>query len=315
MGGQPQAIAVIVETDPPCSDEQGDLPFSRRGLDPRQLLRGEDPVAAGLQRDDFAGLQLAVAGRIDLDHGLALTAGQGDLGADELAGGAHEALLPREDGLGDRRVGKIVGDAVLVDGDQADRAGGGRIAQPFDDPRAGQAQPPLGSDLFGLHQFAVLRALRGVMADAPFLVLALVDGDDPAALGLLAEDAGDAVGRGRDAADQTGLILVILALHFDQAAQEAVEKGVHAVGASSLAAGHLTLVPELKAELAKLGREDIMIVVGGVIPPSDVQPLLDMGAAAVYPPGSVIAETAADLIEKLNQRLGYAQPTPVETKK
>ncbi|MFS0739554.1 methylmalonyl-CoA mutase [Brevundimonas sp. 3P9-tot-E] len=100
-----------------------------------------------------------------------------------------------------------------------------------------------------------------------------------------------------------------------EAARDAVEKNVHAVGASSLAAGHLTLVPELKAELAKLGREDIMIVVGGVIPPSDVQPLLDMGAAAVYPPGSVIAETAADLIEKLNQRLGYAQPTPVETKK
>ncbi|MFC5374116.1 methylmalonyl-CoA mutase [Brevundimonas faecalis] len=99
-----------------------------------------------------------------------------------------------------------------------------------------------------------------------------------------------------------------------EAAKDAVEKNVHAVGASSLAAGHLTLVPELKAELAKLGREDIMIVVGGVIPPSDVQPLLDMGAAAVYPPGSVIAETAADLIEKLNQRLGYAQPTPAEKK-
>lgn len=100
-----------------------------------------------------------------------------------------------------------------------------------------------------------------------------------------------------------------------EAAKDAVEKNAHAVGASSLAAGHLTLVPELRAELAKLGREDIMIVVGGVIPPADVQPLLDMGAAAVYPPGSVIAETAVDLIEKLNQRLGYAQPTPVETKK
>jgi methylmalonyl-CoA mutase len=57
-----------------------------------------------------------------------------------------------------------------------------------------------------------------------------------------------------------------------------------------------------------------MIVVGGVIPPSDVQPLLDMGAAAVYPPGSVIADTAADLIEKLNLRLGYAQPAPAEKK-
>ncbi|MBU1325763.1 MAG: methylmalonyl-CoA mutase [Alphaproteobacteria bacterium] len=95
-----------------------------------------------------------------------------------------------------------------------------------------------------------------------------------------------------------------------EAAREAVEKGVHAVGASSLAAGHLTLAPELIAELKKLGREDIMVVVGGVIPPADVQPLLDAGVAAVYPPGSVIADTAIDLIEKLNQRLGYAQPTP-----
>jgi methylmalonyl-CoA mutase len=93
-----------------------------------------------------------------------------------------------------------------------------------------------------------------------------------------------------------------------EAAKEAVERGVHAVGASSLAAGHLTLAPELIAELKKLGREDILVVVGGVIPPADVQPLLDAGVAAVYPPGSVIADTAIDLIEKLNQRLGYAQP-------
>jgi len=95
-----------------------------------------------------------------------------------------------------------------------------------------------------------------------------------------------------------------------EAARDAVAKNVHAVGASSLAAGHLTLVPELKAELEKLGRSDIMIVVGGVIPPGDVQPLIDMGAAAVYPPGSTVADTAVDLIDKLNQRLGYAQPRP-----
>lgn len=93
----------------------------------------------------------------------------------------------------------------------------------------------------------------------------------------------------------------------EEAAREAVEKNVHAVGASSLAAGHLTLAPALMAELKKLGREDIMVVVGGVIPPADVQPLLDAGVAAVYPPGSVVADTAVDLIEKLNQRLGYAQ--------
>jgi methylmalonyl-CoA mutase len=92
-----------------------------------------------------------------------------------------------------------------------------------------------------------------------------------------------------------------------EAAREAVERGVHVVGASSLAAGHLTLAPQLIAELKKLGREDIMVVVGGVIPPADVQPLLDAGVAAVYPPGSVVAETAIDLIEKLNVRRGYAQ--------
>jgi len=96
-----------------------------------------------------------------------------------------------------------------------------------------------------------------------------------------------------------------------EAAREAIDKGVHAVGASSLAAGHLTLAPELLAELKKLGREDILVVVGGVIPPSDVQPLLDAGVAAVYPPGSVIAETAVDLIERLNRRKGYAQPDPM----
>jgi len=93
-----------------------------------------------------------------------------------------------------------------------------------------------------------------------------------------------------------------------EAAKQAVDNNVHVVGASSLAAGHLTLVPELKAELEKLGRPDIMIVVGGVIPPGDVPALLESGAAAVYPPGTVIADCAVDLLDKLNARLGYAQP-------
>ena len=72
-------------------------------------------------------------------------------------------------------------------------------------------------------------------------------------------------------------------------------------------AGHLTLVPELKGELEKQGRGDIMIVVGGVIPPDDFQTLLDNGAAAIFPPGTVIAEAAIDLLEKLNRQLGYTQ--------
>jgi methylmalonyl-CoA mutase len=79
---------------------------------------------------------------------------------------------------------------------------------------------------------------------------------------------------------------------------------VHIVGVSSLAAGHLKLVPELQAELAKAGREDIMIVVGGVIPPSDYAALYDAGAKAVFGPGTVISEAAADLIARLNAARG-----------
>ncbi|MBC8093581.1 MAG: methylmalonyl-CoA mutase, partial [Pseudonocardia sp.] len=84
-----------------------------------------------------------------------------------------------------------------------------------------------------------------------------------------------------------------------EVARQAVEADVHVVGVNSLAAGHLTLVPELRAELATLDRADIMVVVGGVIPPADVPTLLEMGAAAVFGPGTVIAEAAVDLLEKL----------------
>ncbi len=84
-----------------------------------------------------------------------------------------------------------------------------------------------------------------------------------------------------------------------EVARQAVEADVHVVGVSSLAAGHLTLVPELRAELATLDRADIMVIVGGVIPPADVPTLLEMGAAAVFPPGTVIAESAVELLAKL----------------
>ena len=95
-----------------------------------------------------------------------------------------------------------------------------------------------------------------------------------------------------------------------EVARQAVENDVHVIGASSLAAGHLTLVPELRAALEKEGRGDIMIVVGGVIPPGDYQELFDAGAKAVFGPGTNIPKAAADLIGKLNAALGYngAQP-------
>jgi methylmalonyl-CoA mutase len=93
-----------------------------------------------------------------------------------------------------------------------------------------------------------------------------------------------------------------------EAARQAVEADVHVIGASSLAAGHLTLVPELRKELAALGRDDIMIVVGGVIPPQDYDELLAAGAVAVFPPGTVIHEAAGDLLDRLAERLGYDLP-------
>ncbi len=93
----------------------------------------------------------------------------------------------------------------------------------------------------------------------------------------------------------------------DEAARQAVENDVHIVGVSSLAAGHLTLVPDLRAALEKEGRGDIMIVVGGVIPPGDYDALYKAGAKAVFGPGTNIPVAAADLIGKLNAALGYTK--------
>ena len=92
-----------------------------------------------------------------------------------------------------------------------------------------------------------------------------------------------------------------------EAAQAAVTRNVHVIGASSLAAGHLTLIPELRAELQKLGRADIMIVVGGVIPAGDFDALKKAGARLIFPPGTVVADAAAAILDQLNLDLGYAQ--------
>jgi methylmalonyl-CoA mutase len=92
-----------------------------------------------------------------------------------------------------------------------------------------------------------------------------------------------------------------------EAARQAVENDVHILGISSLAGAHLTLVPELKAELERNGRPDIMVVVGGVVPPQDYDALKAAGAEAIFPPGTVIAEAAEDLLKSLNRRLGHAK--------
>ncbi|OLP03096.1 methylmalonyl-CoA mutase [Mycolicibacterium porcinum] len=92
----------------------------------------------------------------------------------------------------------------------------------------------------------------------------------------------------------------------EEVARQAADNDVHVVGVSSLAAGHLTLVPALRDALAEVGRPDIMIVVGGVIPPGDFDELYEAGATAIFPPGTVIADAAIGLLQKLADRLGYS---------
>jgi methylmalonyl-CoA mutase len=94
-----------------------------------------------------------------------------------------------------------------------------------------------------------------------------------------------------------------------EAARQAVENDVHVVAASSLAAGHLTLVPELRGALDKEGRGDITVVVGGVVPPQDYEALYAAGAAAIFPPGTVIADAAVELLDKICARLGHNSRT------
>ncbi|GAA1538861.1 methylmalonyl-CoA mutase [Nocardioides humi] len=91
----------------------------------------------------------------------------------------------------------------------------------------------------------------------------------------------------------------------EEVAQQAIDADVHIVGVSSLAAGHLTLLPALRTALAEQGRDDVMVVIGGVIPPDDVPTLREMGAAAVFLPGTVIAESALDLLARLRESLDH----------
>ncbi|MFC8045731.1 methylmalonyl-CoA mutase [Nocardia sp. NPDC057353] len=91
----------------------------------------------------------------------------------------------------------------------------------------------------------------------------------------------------------------------EEVARQAADNDVHVVGVSSLAAGHLTLVPALRQALADVGRPDIMVIVGGVIPPGDFDELYEAGAAAIFPPGTVIADAAIDLLRKLAAALGH----------
>ncbi|WP_406275297.1 methylmalonyl-CoA mutase [Nocardia sp. NBC_00881] len=174
--------------------------------------------------------------------------------------------------------------------------------------------------VYGRHQ-AEIRTLSGVYRDEAGKVTNITEASE------LVEEFAEAEGRrprilvakmGQDGHDrgQKVIATAFADLGFDvdvgplfqtpeEVAQQAADNDVHVVGVSSLAAGHLTLVPALRHALADVGRPDIMVIVGGVIPPGDFDELYQAGAAAIFPPGTVIADAAIDLLKKLGAELGH----------
>jgi methylmalonyl-CoA mutase len=219
---------------------------------------------------------------------------------------------------------KAVTEALAALTRAADRGNGNLLALAVDAARAkatvGEISDAL-EKVYGRHR-AEIRAISGVykrevgkMSDAVERVLKIVsefeDNEGRRPRILVAKIGQDGHDRG-----QKVIASAFADLGFDvdigplfatpsEAARQAVENDVHIVGVSSLAAGHLTLVPELKAELEKQGRGDIMIVVGGVVPPQDYDALKASGAEAIFPPGTVIAEAAEQLVHTLARRLGH----------
>ncbi|BDU06549.1 methylmalonyl-CoA mutase [Nocardia cyriacigeorgica] len=174
--------------------------------------------------------------------------------------------------------------------------------------------------VYGRHQ-AEIRTLSGVYRDEAGKITNITTA------GALVEEFAEAEGRrprilvakmGQDGHDrgQKVIATAFADLGFDvdvgplfqtpeEVARQAADNDVHVVGVSSLAAGHLTLVPALRQALADVGRPDIMVIVGGVIPPGDFEELYAAGAAAIFPPGTVIADAAIDLLKKLAAELGH----------
>jgi methylmalonyl-CoA mutase len=212
--------------------------------------------------------------------------------------------------------------AASVDGTRASGLGQNLLKLSLDAARAGASVGEISMALekvFGRHT-ASIRTISGVyrseVGESPNVAsvrertdeFALAHGRRPRV--LIAKMGQDGHDRG-----QKVIATAFADLGFDvdvgplfqtpqEVARQAVEADVHVVGVSTLAAGHLTLVPELKAALTEYGRSDILIVVGGVIPPQDFDALREAGAAAIFPPGTVIADAAADLLDQLDAAAG-----------
>ena len=223
----------------------------------------------------------------------------------------------------ERDQGKV--DASLAALEAGARGGGNLLELSVEAARAhatvGEISLAL-ENVFGRHQakpdvvkgvYAAEAGSGGAVARARSMVAAFTEAEGRAPTILVAKMGQDGHDRGQKVIatgfDDLGFAVDVGPLFATPAetAREAVEKRVHVVGASSLAAGHLTLIPELHAELAKLGAANIMIVVGGVIPPGDFQALKDAGARLIFPPGAVVSDAAAAILEELNRDLGYTQ--------
>jgi methylmalonyl-CoA mutase len=216
-------------------------------------------------------------------------------------------------------------EAVSPAGGRADRDGLGNnlLALAIDAARAKATVGEISDALervYGRHQ-AEIRTIAGVyrdeagkaenMASATELVEKFAEAEGRRPRILVAKMGQDGHDRGQKviatAFADIGFDVDVGSLFStpEEVALQAADNDVHVVGVSSLAAGHLTLVPALRDALAEVGRPDIMVVVGGVIPPGDFDELYAAGATAIFPPGTVIADAAIDLVNKLAERLGH----------
>ncbi|KGI68133.1 methylmalonyl-CoA mutase [Mycolicibacterium rufum] len=219
---------------------------------------------------------------------------------DELSRAAAASGIAGDDGLGNNLM------ALAIDAARA-KATVGEISDALE-------------KVYGRHQ-AEIRTIAGVyrdevgmagnVSDATALVEKFAEADGRRPRILVAKMGQDGHDRGQKviatAFADIGFDVDVGSLFStpDEVARQAADNDVHVVGVSSLAAGHLTLVPALRDALAEVGRPDIMIVVGGVIPPGDFDELYAAGATAIFPPGTVIADAAIGLLHKLGERLGY----------
>ncbi len=261
--------------------------------------------------------------QVDSDHEIeVLKVENSRVRAEQLAK-LEQLRADREQAACDAALGKLTRAAAATGPAGADGLGNNLLALAIDAARAkatvGEISDAL-EKVYGRHQ-AEIRTIAGVYRDevgkgsnissVTELVQKFAEADGRRPRILVAKMGQDGHDRGQKviatAFADIGFDVDVGALFStpDEVARQAADNDVHVVGVSSLAAGHLTLVPALRDALAEVGRPDVMIVVGGVIPPGDFDELSAAGATAIFPPGTVIADAAIELLHKLAERLGY----------